>query len=536
MGMGEPLTEYDYEDDYEGYEFGGNDASLLQVPGEVPDLSLKSVSCLRGDLVDVRTLSYCKQGQGKVTILLFYSEDWSEQDRLLIQSFADIADQLKSLKAEVVVCSSDSAQSHAAWNKTGLDDGGFGGKLSGRISSFWSDTCGSLASQFDLYDFSCGKVVEGVVLVDGEGLVRHVASTSLPPQEKAAYCLQIVRELKGCKVDMKEVKKPSAGARQGAGAGNRAMSPVKLSREELEKDWDVSQDPALLAVLMKAKMLARQVPPPIQVVSRPATFDLVPAVIRKMRNPRAPIKWCSVGLQRNLAGFGPGGGLPKNQKVQLENLIKKVMGVAYMPEDLTGKYTSISKLNQREQIKLLEGEVFKLSGDCWMKEPNSVQWEEGQGVFVNNYSNFMLWVNLEDQLRLVSFSKGQDLKYVLLRLQKAIARIEEALKMVFSTKSCQQRGFSTKDSAFLHDRKGVFGTGLECCFTMDLPGLHKAGLKEMEQVKVDLGIKLQPSRLGGSMYEVVLQQFPELTERDIVERSVEAVDSLGARDMELRKN
>ena len=36
---------------------------------------------------------------------------------------------------------------------------------------------------------------------------------------------------------------------------------------------------------------------------------------------------------------------------------------------------------------------------------------------------------LKDQLRLVSVSKGQDLKYVLLRLQKAVARIEEALKV-----------------------------------------------------------------------------------------------------------
>ena len=38
-------------------------------------------------------------------------------------------------------------------------------------------------------------------------------------------------------------------------------------------------------------------------------------------------------------------------------------------------------------------------------------------------------MNLEDQLRLVSVAKGQDLKYVLLRLQKAVARIEEALKV-----------------------------------------------------------------------------------------------------------
>ena len=36
---------------------------------------------------------------------------------------------------------------------------------------------------------------------------------------------------------------------------------------------------------------------------------------------------------------------------------------------------------------------------------------------------------MKDQLRMVSVSKGQDLKYVLLRLQKAVARIEEALKV-----------------------------------------------------------------------------------------------------------
>ena len=51
------------------------------------------------------------------------------------------------------------------------------------------------------------------------------------------------------------------------------------------------------------------------------------------------------------------------------------------------------------------------------------------GVFVNNYDNFVLWVNLADQLKLVSAAQGQDIKYVLLRLQKAAVRIEEAIKV-----------------------------------------------------------------------------------------------------------
>jgi len=102
-----------------------------------------------------------------------------------------------------------------------------------------------------------------------------------------------------------------------------------------------------------------------------------------------------------------------------------------MPEDLTGKYTCLSTMNQREQTKFLESDIFSMSGDSWMKEPGSVEWTAGKGVFVNNYSNFILWVGLDDQLRFVSLAKGTDLKYVLLRLQKAVSRIEEALKMVF---------------------------------------------------------------------------------------------------------
>ena len=43
---------------------------------------------------------------------------------------------------------------------------------------------------------------------------------------------------------------------------------------------------------------------------------------------------------------------------------------------------------------------------------------------------WIIKVGLDDQLRFVSLAKGTDLKYVLLRLQKAVSRIEEALKVL----------------------------------------------------------------------------------------------------------
>jgi len=335
-----------------------------------------------------------------------------------------------------------------------------------------------------------------------------------------------VNMLKKYKVDAKDVQKSSSKTTS-ASASGRAISPVKLDRAEMEKDWDVSEDPELLKVLNMAKMLGRAQPPKVQTYSKNPLFDLLPSTIRRLNNPKVPVKCCVASLQRNLAGYGLNGDISKNQKIQLENLMKKVMGVAYMPEDLTGKFSSLSKLNQREQSKFFSADLFSLTGDAWMKEPGSVEWTEGKGVFINNYSNFILWVNLDDQLRLVSVAKGQDLKYVLLRLQKAVARIEEALK------SCQQRGFSTANGGFSHSRREVYGTGFETSFTMELVGFERAGRDEIEKAKRELNLKIEKNGKPNT-FTVVLNQVPEDTEQDIVKKSVEAVDALGKMDAELQ--
>merc|ERR1712045_506709 len=242
-------------------------------------------------------------------------------------------------------------------------------------------------------------------------------------------------------------------------------------------------------------MGGRTAPPKMNNVKKVPMFDLLPT---------ATVKSVMASLQRNLNGFSIGEDIPVNQRIQLENIMKKVMGVAYMPEELTGQFTSLRSLSGREQAKLLSSDVFKLTYDDWMAVPGARKWSEGQGVFVNNYSNFLLWVNLEDQLRLVSVSKGQDLKYVLLRLQKAVARIEEALKMIISTKSCQQRGFATSEGKFVHSRREVFGTGLEVVVTMELLGLAKAGLDEIEKARAEAGLKIEKCKKGAATFTVTL--------------------------------
>jgi arginine kinase len=56
------------------------------------------------------------------------------------------------------------------------------------------------------------------------------------------------------------------------------------------------------------------------------------------------------------------------------------------------------------------------------------EWPEGRGIFHNNDKTFLVWVNEEDQLRIISMQQGADLKAVFDRLSRACAHIETVAK------------------------------------------------------------------------------------------------------------
>lgn len=177
-----------------------------------------------------------------------------------------------------------------------------------------------------------------------------------------------------------------------------------------------------------------------------------------------------------------------NQRLQVENIMKRVLGVSFMPEDLAGEYHSLSGMSAKDLGQCFQSEVFSLTGDCWARD-TSLNWQPGTGVFVNNYENFLVWVNRDDQLKIVSTARGQDIKYVLLRLQKAISKIEEAIR------GCQEGGFTSDCDGFCHNQFGVNGTGLEISFHLPLSGFSRAGAgrAELDKCKADLNLSMSPA-------------------------------------------
>merc|ERR1719394_1545318 len=55
-------------------------------------------------------------------------------------------------------------------------------------------------------------------------------------------------------------------------------------------------------------------------------------------------------------------------------------------------------------------------------------WPEGRGIFHNKDKTFLVWVNEEDQLRIISMQNGSDVKAVFDRLARGIKAVEDSIK------------------------------------------------------------------------------------------------------------
>jgi creatine kinase/arginine kinase len=55
-------------------------------------------------------------------------------------------------------------------------------------------------------------------------------------------------------------------------------------------------------------------------------------------------------------------------------------------------------------------------------------WPSGRGIFHNDLKTFLVWINEEDQLRIISMEKGSDIQAVFDRLSRAVQHIEGVVK------------------------------------------------------------------------------------------------------------
>lgn len=131
--------------------------------------------------------------------------------------------------------------------------------------------------------------------------------------------------------------------------------------------------------------------------------------------------------------------------------------------ELKGKYYSLETMTAAEKKQLIEDHFLFKGGDKYLESAGLERdWPKSRGIFHNDAKTFLVWVNEEDQLRIISMQKGSNILQVFKRLSIAAGKIEEKAKFA-----------NDEHFGYISTCPTNMGTGLRASVHIHLPKLMK---------------------------------------------------------------
>jgi len=108
-----------------------------------------------------------------------------------------------------------------------------------------------------------------------------------------------------------------------------------------------------------------------------------------------------IRVGRNLADYPLGPGITNDQRKEIEKKVSEALGT--FDGDLAGKYYPLNNLSDEERKQLIDDHFLFKEGDRFLEAVGlNRDWPNGRGIFHNNDKTFLVWINEEDQLRIIS--------------------------------------------------------------------------------------------------------------------------------------
>jgi len=128
---------------------------------------------------------------------------------------------------------------------------------------------------------------------------------------------------------------------------------------------------------------------------------------------------------RSLAGYPFNPCLTEPNYKEMEGKVKKIF--ENIPDaELKGTYYPLAGMTKEVQTQLIADHFLFKEGDRFLQEANACRyWPNGRGIFHNKDKSFLVWVNEEDHLRIISMQPGGDVGKVLDRLIRGVKIIEK---------------------------------------------------------------------------------------------------------------
>ena len=201
-----------------------------------------------------------------------------------------------------------------------------------------------------------------------------------------------------------------------------------------------------------------------------------------------------IRVGRNIKNMPLGPAISKEQRNQIEASI--VASLHTLKGELKGNYYPLLGMCKEDQDSLIQDHFLFKKGDRFLASAGlNRDWPNGRGIYHNKDKTFLVWVNEEDQLRIISMQKGGGIKEVFIRLVSAIKSIEKTINFSYNN----HIGYITSCPTNL-------GTAMRASVHIALPKLAK----DMDRFKTITdkyhlqirGVHGEHSESGGGIYDI----------------------------------
>merc|ERR1719225_1501928 len=122
----------------------------------------------------------------------------------------------------------------------------------------------------------------------------------------------------------------------------------------------------------------------------------------------------------------------EEQTNELELKVKAILE-AFDDEDLKGKYYPLDNMKEKMRKQLVDDHFLFKKGDRFLESAGINNfWPNGRGIFFNDNKTFLVWINEEDQLRIISMEQGANVQSVFNRLEKAVEALCAKLEFAYN--------------------------------------------------------------------------------------------------------
>uniref|UniRef100_H3ASR4 creatine kinase n=1 Tax=Latimeria chalumnae TaxID=7897 RepID=H3ASR4_LATCH len=118
----------------------------------------------------------------------------------------------------------------------------------------------------------------------------------------------------------------------------------------------------------------------------------------------------------------------RGERRAVEKLAVEALGS--LSGDLKGKYYALKNMTDQEQQQLIDDHFLfdKPVSPLLLASGMGRDWPDGRGIWHNENKTFLVWVNEEDHLRVISMQKGGNMREVFTRFCTGLTKIESLFK------------------------------------------------------------------------------------------------------------